>query len=333
MSQLETFAEFGFKKDPFSGCFLETADVMRIGRLVDLAISGRRMIAIVAERGTGKTEAINYVLPKLDVRVVRAEVSNKERMTIDNIEHDLISGLSDEPARRSANTRKRQLRRILGEAARKKPVVLVIEEAHRIHAQTLRSLKTLMEMEWVGIRPLFVPILVGQYDPMSKKGVDEVRLRSDSVLMKGLAASEVVDYVKGTVGDHFDADAIDALSRVGTSRNFLELQEACVTLMERALAMGETRVTVMEVFELYGGGLKELLKSAGISETELSTETGIAKATVSGILNDKQRTSSDDTFRRNRSAIGEVLRRRMEEETGKTDASKSITSIGSRSAS
>jgi type II secretory pathway predicted ATPase ExeA len=332
MSRLEVFAEYGFKRDPFSSCFIETADIARIKASISLALSSdsrQRAVAILAETGAGKTTAIRHTLASMDVRAVQAERSNKERMTIDNIEYDLIAGVTDEPVRRDSNTRKRQLRRVLGEAVKRRPVVLIIEEAHRIHAQTLVALKTLMEMEWAGVCPLFTPVLVGQYDPTHKKGVREMGLRSDPISMKGLSTGEAREYVQATVGEHFEPDAIEAFSRLDAARNFLECQEALVAVMEKALATGSKRVTALEIFDVYGGGLREVLRRINMTEGDISRETEIPRSVVSSIVNDKQRTLSDENFRKSREAITTVLRRRMEG-PGKEKAAAAAADSGLR---
>jgi type II secretory pathway predicted ATPase ExeA len=309
MSLLEILAQYGYRRDPFAGVFLETVDAARIGRIVEMAVASAKMTVIVADRGAGKTVALRRALDAIDCKKIEAGVSNKEKMTIDHIEQDMIAGLTDETPRRSASTRKRQLRRVLGEAAKKKKIVLVIEEAHRIHSSTLRSLKTLMEMDWAGTDRLFTVILVAQHNPMTKGNVAEVKLRSDAVEMLGLTAKEAAAYIGLTVGEHFEADAITALARLPVARNFLELQEAAVSLMGRALALGSKKAGVLEVFDLYGGGLPEALRAARMTEAEMSKETGIARPVIAAIAGAAHQ--ADDKERQTRAAIGMVLRQRL----------------------
>lgn len=310
MGKLETLAEYGYHKDPFGTVSMETADSVRIRRVISMAVESRAMVSIVAERGSGKTSALKLALDEMDVRVVRLFTPDKERVLVGDIERALVVELSQENVARSREIRARQLKRILGEASRQRQVVLILEEAHRIHGQTLRSLKTMREMEWMGVYPLFTVVMVGQYDPMRKRGVDEVRLRTDTVHMKGMTASEIRGYISATVGKFFEEDAIEALSRIG-GRNFLELQERLVTLMERALCIGQKKVTAMEVFEVYGGGLKEVMKRVNVGLPELEKETGLSKSTLSLITNDKQGTLTDEKASDVRQAVAEVLRKRM----------------------
>ena len=317
MSRLSVLAEFGFKKDPFRGVNIETADVSRVKKILGMAVESRAMVSIIAERGQGKSRAVDTILKAMEVETglkpvctVRLLTSDKEKVLVGDIERALITDLSQEEVKRTREIRARQLRRILGESARQQEIVLVLEEAHRLHGQTLRSLKTLREMEWMGQSPLFTVIMLGQCDPMRKPGVDEVRLRTDTIYMKGLTQCEAKGYTTEVVGKCFEDAAIEALSRLKSARNFLDLQEMLVALMEKALEYGHKKVTPFEIFDMFGGGLKELIKDADISLAELSDATGISKATISLVANDKMDKLTDEMASRTRDAIAEVLRNR-----------------------
>ena len=173
---------------------LKTMDSERITRILAMAINGHAMVSIVGARGCGKTRAINGALQKMNVRKVFVRSADKSRLLISDIEQAMILDLSDEKPKRGREIRARQLRRILGEASSMQEVVVVIEEGHRLHGMTLRALKTLREMDWMGKTELFSIVLVAQSDPMGKRGVSEVRLRSDAVLMKGLTRDEISRY-------------------------------------------------------------------------------------------------------------------------------------------
>lgn len=310
MSRLSVLAEFGFKKDPFRGVNLETADVSRVKRIIHMAVESRAMVSIIAERGQGKSRAVDTVIRDMEIKEVRLLTSDKEKVLVGDIERALINDLSQEEVKRTREIRARQLRRILGEASRQQEIVLVLEEAHRLHGQTLRSLKTLREMEWMGQSPLFTVVMLGQCDPMRKPGVDEVRLRTDTIYMKGLTQAEIGGYTKEVVGRCFEDGAIDALARLKTARNFLDLQGMIIALMEKALEYGHKKVTPFEIFDIFGGGLKELIRDADISLTELADATGISKATISLVANDKMDKLTDEMAAKTRDAIAEVLKNR-----------------------
>lgn len=311
VSKLEVLSEFGYARDPFKGFLMETADSLRIKRLLKIGVESRAMISIIATYCQGKTSALDLAFQEIEATVVRLFTPDKERVVVSDIEKALILGLSNESCKRTKEVRARQIRRIIGEAALIKPVVLILEEAHRMHGQTLRALKTFRELEYHGMSPLFTVVMVGQYDPMSKKYVDEVRLRTDSVKMKGLTQDEAKQYIQQTVGRSFEDDAAEAISRLEVARNYGLLQEAVIILMARAMQHGAKKVSPVHVFEVYNGGMKELLKKAKLSLEDLSKETGIPKSTLSLVTNERQGTMTDDKMSETRGAVAAALGRRL----------------------
>ncbi|GER92663.1 ATPase AAA [hot springs metagenome] len=317
VSRLEILAEYGYTKDPFRFFRMETADYLRLKRVVKMAIDSHAMISVVASWGFGKTSALDLIFRDIDAKVVRLHTPDKERVVVSDIEKGLVLGLSNESCKRTKEVRARQIRRILGEASKEKPVVLILEEAHRMHPSTLRALKTFREMDWMGRSPLFTVIMVGQYDPMQKRGVDEVRLRTDSVVMKGLTASEVKDYIKHTVGRHFEDDALEAIAKLDESRNFLDLQEIVLNVMRNAMENGSKKVTALEVFEVYGGGIQEVLKRIGLKQSDVEKALGIPKSSLSLALGDRPNTMTPDKNREIKDAVTDYLKKQMTETTGK----------------
>lgn len=256
MTRLETFVNLGYTHDPFKTppYRFETGDMVRCKRILTMAVNSRAMVSIVGERGCGKTESIQMALKSLPVHIVTAQRDAQEKLTIDDIKTALITGLSTENVKRGGIASHAQLRRVLGETANKRDgsgretqIVLVVEEAQRLHPSTLRSLKTLREIEWAGQRELCTIILVAQSDPMNRAGVSEVRLRSDIVRMQGLSAAESTHYVRETVGKHVDEAALEALSELPAARNYLELQQLCIQALNVAMADGRGVVSLEDI--------------------------------------------------------------------------------------
>ncbi len=327
-SRLDVLAEYGFSKDPFAGMKIETTDTLRINRLITMAIDSRAMVSIVGARGYGKTESVRQALASREAAEVRVLTADKERISIGDIEREMILALrttTEEVPRRSRVVRAHQLRRIMGEAVKsqKKNIVLILEESHRLHGQTLRSLKTLREMDWGGICPLFTVIMVGQFDPLKKPGVDEVRLRADRIEMKGLTPAEVKRYIAETVGRCYEDDAAESVSRLSTYlsssgekchvRNFLELQELLCELMDKAMLHGHKKVRAIDVFSHTGGGLKELRKAAGLSLRDMADKTGVSPTEISLIENDKPSTITEARAMTTRNAVLSVVAKAMGE--------------------
>ena len=251
ISRLELLVNMGFDRDPFEGCNNETADRMRIRKTVALAVRSHALVSIVGERGSGKTWAAVAALEKLDAQLVEVDFPDYRRLLITDIEQEMIMTLSDEKPMRGKSIRKRQLRRVLGEATRRKQVVVVIEEAHALHGNTIRALKTLRRLDWMGKKDLFTVILLGQSDPL--QNVSEIRLRGDCVRMQGLSAKEAQQYVRDTVGSVFEDAAVDAVAGRGI-RNYLDLQDAAIRVMGHAWAEGRDSVTKEDVDAVFGGG-------------------------------------------------------------------------------
>lgn len=260
LSRLETFVNCGFTRDPFRGVNFETADSLRIQRILSMAINGNSLVSIVGERGMGKTRAINSALASMKVKQVAVRAADKARLLISDIEQAMVLDLSDEKPKRGKEIRARQLRRILGEASMKHDIVVVIEEGHRLHGMTLRALKTLREMDWMGKTDLFSVVLVAQSDPMMKPGVSEVRLRSDTIHMNGLSTDEIRSYINETVGKVFTEDAVDKIADLPESRNFLNLQNMLVSLMINMVSTGADKVDMNDVTTAFDNAPKAMEK-------------------------------------------------------------------------
>jgi len=314
MGKLEVLDAYGFKRDVFALIEVQTADALKVKRILGMAIQSRAMISVVAERGHGKTEAVNQALRGRDVSIVRLRTPDRERLLIADVERAMILDLGDEKVKRTREVRARQLRRVLGEAAAERPVVLILEEAHRMHPSTLRSLKTLRELDWIGKSGLFTVVMIAQSDPMRRPGVDEVRLRTDMIRLQGLTAAEVIEYVKATVGRFFELEAMSSIAQLHGARNYLDLQDILISTMTHALHQGRQMITTLDVFELYGGGLSQLVKKVKVTYAELETETGIPRSTINLVANNNQGTLTDSKFSEVKSALSSVLKGRMEKE-------------------
>jgi len=262
MNKLEVFSGLGLKVDPFHKAAFDTGDSLRVRRILTMAVESRAMVSIVGPRGMGKSRAVSAALNKIGSRIVMVNKSDKERVTISDIEQAIILDLSDDAPKRGGEIRARQLRPIIGAASRKQQIVLVIEEAQRLHAATLRSLKTLREISWMGESELFTVVLVGQSDPMNRAGVSEVRLRTDCVHVQGLTETEAAGYVRATLGKFFDDGAVEALAALPQANNYLELQKLLVELLSYALMSGREQVIEQDVRDVARSESTALPRSA-----------------------------------------------------------------------
>jgi type II secretory pathway predicted ATPase ExeA len=315
-----TLAAFGYRKDPFEPVRIRTGDGDILRRIFQMAVMSNAIFSVVAPWGAGKTTAIEMASAEIDAHIIRVITADKERVKVHDIERTLIKQLLPaESIVRDRDARAHQLRRIVGEAAKEKPVILLIEEAHCLHNSTLRALKRIREYEWLGKRPLLSMILIGQYDKLRSGNLEELRLgtRSDTYRLKGLAPSESARYINETVGEHFEEEAIKAISELPVARNFLELQEALITLMSSAIANGSKTISIFDVFSVYGGGVKQLMEKYDIAAGTICDATGLDKTTVSLLVNNKPHTLSGDTERTAREAINAALKNLIRNPGGK----------------
>lgn len=304
-----TLAAYGHKKDPFESVRIRTSDSDILKRIFQMAVESNAMFSVIAPWGTGKSTAIEMASKGIDAHMLRIISADKERILVHDIERMIVKQLfPSEPAARSREVRAHQVRRIMGEAAKEKPIILILEESHCMHTNTLRALKRIREYEWMGKKPLLSVILIGQYDKLKNGNLEEVRLRTDTYRLKGLAPSEASRYINETVGDHFEEEAVKAISELPVAKNFLELQEALIALMDAALRNGSKKVSVLDVFSIYSGGIKQLMEKYDIKLSQLVEATGQDKTSLSLVINNKPHTLSADNEVKVKESISAALK-------------------------
>ena len=291
MTRLEVFCNLDYRKDPFKVSRpFETGDTRRTKRILTMAVESRAMVSIVGDRGIGKSDAVNAALEKIGVKKITVEKAQKERVGIADIQKAMLLDLGEKPPK-DGEIMSRKLRQVIGEACAKskRPIVVLIEEAQRLHGNTLRSLKSLREMEWCGQKELFSVVMVAQSDPMNRAGVSEVKLRTDTIRMQGMTPEEAVAYVTATIGRHFEEKALEALGDVHQAANYLELQELCIQLLNKALLAGREQVTLADVKELTSSSqMQELPKT-----TRKQTPDKVAPASLKDFMATRKSRAND----------------------------------------
>ena len=230
---------FGLPPNPWNNA-RPTADSTRVAALVAAAIQSQEFVSILGARGSGKTWAVRAALESHTVTVVEPLRLTRDKLHMGDIETALVRELSDESPRRSGEARSYQVKRILGEFSRTQPVVLVIDDAHVLHHQTLRALKRLREFTWLNRSPLIGVVLIGQHD--KTRGIDEVRLRSDQLWLEGLTTQEIASAMRGAAGKVFDSGAVQAIADSGQAANWLDLQAIVDACLAAAKARGLARI-------------------------------------------------------------------------------------------
>ena len=107
------------------------------------------------------------------VRVIIPRIIDKSKLTASSICDAIIQDCSEEHPKRTLEAKARQIERILTNSSRAGwSHVLMIEEAHDLHVQTLKYLKRFWELE-DGFKKLLAIVLIGQ--PEMKGKLDEAK--------------------------------------------------------------------------------------------------------------------------------------------------------------
>ena len=233
-------SRFGLPPDPWAGHYLETADAERAAALVDAAVNHQALASIVGRSGSGKTRAIDQALASAAARVVEVQRLDRERLRLGDVTVALVRDLSEgrESPRHSGEARTGQVARLLGNA--KQRVVLVVDDAHELHRATLRGLKRLHELRWLGRRHLLGILLVGETDTAATPSLD---YRTAKLEFSGLSAAEVGTALRLAWGEVLHADAIERLAAAAAARNWFELHNLLDETLLEAVARREALVS------------------------------------------------------------------------------------------
>lgn len=233
--------QFGLNRTPFPLEFDSEKEVYQdtsrplVGMIVDTARHGG-LLALIGDSGAGKTTLLNCAIERItseqpQIRIVQVQglleeqTTNNKPLNAKAITTAIIYSCSTETPRMDVEARARQLRRILETIAKNKGEVLVIiDEAHLLHRQTIKALKRFWELQ-LGFKRLLRIVLVGQ--PELKAKLDEITnpdlrefiRRVEMFELQPLNAEQIRAYlasrwqsVGGKLSDTFDDDAFSAIA-------------------------------------------------------------------------------------------------------------------------
>ena len=168
--------------------FWRDQDFNQLVKDIAAEVAERKLVAISGAWGQGKSTLFKQVrkamqVPGKEPLIVRVASEEKENLRIGTIMSAVVMDISQESPRRDTEARTRQVVRLIGERAvtEKRTVMVYIDNAHRLHVNTIRAIKDFMENEFAGVSPLFSVVLVGQ-EPLKTKinRYGEVRCRTSS---------------------------------------------------------------------------------------------------------------------------------------------------------
>ena len=161
--------------------------------------------------------------------------------------------------------RERELRDLIRK--NKHPVVLIVDEAHELHHQTLTGFKRLMEMA-AGAGVVLSVLLIGHpklRNDLRRPQMEEIGYRTTTFEFEGVSRHrrEFIGWLVKTCAqdgvksaDLIDADAIELLAE--RLRTALQLEMHLTLAFEHAFRLGEKRVSVEIVEQVLSRAIDEL---------------------------------------------------------------------------
>jgi type II secretory pathway predicted ATPase ExeA len=264
------------------------------GDIID-AIEQNQMLCLAGAVGAGKSLLFNTSIAGMDdIQFVHIRNYFKEKLNIAGIMNAMIYDLSDESPRRDLEARSRQLVKIAGKkyVSEKIKICLIIEEAHRIHANTLRALKELRESSFADISPLFSVILIGHPELVTKlESRKEAYWRSQLLEMNEangwFTLKERLMYIKRVFGEAITQKARERI--IILQKSPLAIDFYVEAKMKEAQKAGK-RIIDEEVVQPSNRELKEACE---ISLKEIAAEVGLGKSTVHNAVNDEEHPHAD----------------------------------------
>lgn len=182
------------------------------------AVETNGFVALVGEFGAGKTHLMRQVKADLDgqpVTFVESTDLTDRRLTVASLLADLVRQLAQagETPMRSLAALSHQAIRMLGQrTAGGRRVCLVVDDAHRLHHETLSALKRLRERDFAGRAPLLSVVLLGHTELQEAlNNRNEVGWRCDVLPLTEqegwMTLSERTRYLETVFGDLIESAA------------------------------------------------------------------------------------------------------------------------------
>ncbi len=244
MLTLQARKYFQLTADPFIGDVRKADDVYMnqdtrfISEYVYQTAKIGGMVSLIGESGSGKTTIRRYAIDRMQaegqkVRVIIPRIIDKSRLTASSICDAIIQDCSEERPKRTLEGKARQIEKILTNSSRAGwSHVLMIEEAHDLHIQTLKYLKRFWELE-DGFKKLLAIVLIGQ--PEMKGKLDEAKNWEAREVIRRM---EILELEPFSSGEEIAAYLDIKFSRLNKKRSDIFTDDAC-----EALAMKMRRQT------------------------------------------------------------------------------------------
>lgn len=255
------------------------------------AVDDRALCAVVGAFGSGKSTLVSGALRQAKdagrpLNVVRVQDPNRENQKISHVMNAAIYDLSIDNPRRDAEARARQFIRIVGERVvrQRERVVIVVENAHRLHPRTLMAIKDSREMGFADTDgPLFSVLLVGQgrlremleRQPEIGHRTTRVELTEEAGWM---THAERGAYIEAVYPGVVEPATVERLASTHTTP--LALDAAVSQAMRDAQRAGFDRVDERTV----SLALQDLVDVVDASYAEIARVAGMPKSTVHNVI-------------------------------------------------
>lgn len=279
-----------------------------IVREVCAAVATGRLIVVSGLVGSGKTHLLRRIEDELTragkVAVAKSLAVDKRRTSLTSLIEAMFYDLS--PGDRAqvkipkqAERRERDLRDLMRKG--KRPVVLVVDEAHDLHHKTLTGLKRLMEVV-ADAGVLLSVLLVGHprlRNDLRRPQMEEIGYRTTIFDYEGIGADQRRDYVTWLLGacsdegvkppELMDEDAIDLLAE--RLRTPLQIEMHLTLAFEQGFRVDAKPVTAAVVEQVLSRAIDDLeptlnrngYDAAGIAQ-QFNAKPSDVRAYLAGVL-------------------------------------------------
>lgn len=191
----EMMAYYGLTKDLDKADFFETETFQKTLVSLKTAINSGGIIALTGIVGSGKTTALRKIQQAIrsegKVLVAKSLSTDKRRVNINTLYTALFSDLAtakDFKIPTQAEKRERVLQALVKKL--KKPIALLIDEAHDLHWQTLTRLKLLLETieDGDGVLSIIVAGHPKLANELNKPSMEEIGARTKVFHLDGLGS-------------------------------------------------------------------------------------------------------------------------------------------------
>lgn len=265
-------------------------------------IFDNQLMALSATYGQGKSTLVEMITEELDKKVsaqgetvnfVYINSQNLERLKISSILNAIIWDLSNESPKNDGEARSRQATRVLGSrfasSMRKRFTCVVIENAHRLHANTLMQLKDFWESKYMGISPLLSILLIGHPELVEKLSRrEEVMMRFQIMNLQDdpnwMSFDEKMNYLNSVFGGAIQPKAQEYIA--GKADGPLHLELIVRDTMKEAQLVGKKQIDA----ECVPQTLKERYQNLGVSLAQIGELAHLPKSTVADVVNGQAKT-------------------------------------------